>query len=82
MASYDKGCVNVDVDKNIYTSVSSPGVTRDPETDCSPQKEVIVGQERWTVHTSFTCPFIQQILLGSVWIEPGTELGAGDIKMN
>lgn len=29
MASYDKGYVNVDVNRNIYPSASPPGATRD-----------------------------------------------------
>ena len=78
MTIYDKGYVNVDSDRNIYPSASSPGITKDSEMDCSPQKEVIVCEERWTDYTLFTHSFIQQILLCSVWIKPGTELGAGD----
>ena len=45
MVSYDKGYVNVDVNRNIYLSASPPGAIRDPEMDCFLQKEVIICQE-------------------------------------
>ena len=78
MVSYDKGYAKVDVNRNICLSANSPGATRDPGMDCFLQKEVIICQERRTVHTLFTHSFIQQII--SFSLGPGTSwvLGTQD----